>query len=156
MSIADRIAVMRAGKLAQVGTPDELYHRPASAFVAEFIGNTNLIRGEVIEQIGREVRVRTGMGEIVAMAGDGAAVNTREVTLSVRPEQVEIVEGAERAGRNRVTGRVVESSFLGESSEHVIEVNGVKVRAIAVPPRFNLHGEVGVEFDCSDVVVLES
>ena len=66
LSIADRIAVMNHGKLAQVGTPGELYHRPASAFVADFIGQTNLIAGEVIEQVERVVRVRTAMGEVLA------------------------------------------------------------------------------------------
>src|SRR5687768_3312070 len=88
LSIADRIAVMDAGKLAQVGTPSDLYHRPANAFVAEFIGPTNLIAGEVIEQVEKLVRVRTVMGDV--MAESEANVQSRHVTLSIRPEQLEI------------------------------------------------------------------
>jgi ABC-type Fe3+/spermidine/putrescine transport system ATPase subunit len=146
---------MNAGRLAQVGTPDELYHRPGSAFVAEFIGDTNLIAGEVIEQVGKQVRVRTAMGEVVAES-DGHA-HRRNVTLSIRPEQLEIVNGVLAPARgNRLKGQVVESAFFGESSEHVIEVHGQRVRVIATPPRSHVEGEIVVEFDAADVVVLES
>jgi iron(III) transport system ATP-binding protein len=160
LSIADRIAVMKAGRLAQVGTPDELYHRPSSAFVAEFIGNTNLIAGEVIEQVGKIVRVRTGMGEVMAESAGNA--QPREVTLSIRPEQLDLVTDAlgrdaqATKGRNRLLGRAVEMTFLGEASEHVVEVNGQKLKVVSTPPTFNVSGEVGIEFDAGDVVVLTS
>src|SRR4051812_45060656 len=69
LSIADRMAILDRGRVAQVGTPDELYHRPASAFVAEFIGQTNLIGGEVVGQSGETVRVRTAVGELEVLTG---------------------------------------------------------------------------------------
>ena len=158
LSIADRIAIMNNGKLAQVGTPDELYHRPSSAFVAEFIGNTNLIPGEVIEQVGRQVRVRTPMGTIVAES-DGNA-HPRNVTLSIRPEQLELVTNSlgpdAQATRNRVIGRPVEMTFLGEASEHIVQVNGQALKVISTPPKFSVPKEVAIEFDAGDVVVLGS
>jgi iron(III) transport system ATP-binding protein len=164
LSIADRIAVMNAGKLAQVGTPDELYHRPASAFVAEFIGNTNLIPGEVIEQVEKIVRVRTAMGEVLAESAANA--QSRNVTLSIRPEQLELLTDrlgrdaqatnvqATKNGRNRVVGRPVEMTFLGEASEHVVDVNGTMLKVISTPPRFGVPPQVAVEFDARDVVIL--
>jgi iron(III) transport system ATP-binding protein len=155
LSIADRIAVMNAGKLAQVGTPDELYHRPASAFVAEFIGHTNLIAGEVIEQVEKIVRVRTALGDVLAES-DGNA-HPKNVTLSIRPEQLELFTGepSSRAdGRNRLVGRPTEMTFLGEASEHVVEVNGQALRVISTPPRFGVPPQVTVEFDARDVVIL--
>ena len=155
LSVADRIAVMDHGRLAQVGTPSQLYHRPASAFVAEFIGHTNLLPGEVIEQVGREVRVRTPAGEVRAEI-DGT-IDSRTVTVSIRPEQMEIANGtgiALSSRRNRWTGRSVEATFLGEASEHEIEINGHRLKIISAPPRFEVPEQVTVEFDPADVVIL--
>ncbi|MEA2736418.1 MAG: hypothetical protein QOE14_2869 [Humisphaera sp.] len=156
LSVADRIAVMDTGKIAQVGTPDELYHRPVSAFVAEFIGNTNLIAGEVIEQVDKNVRVRTAMGDVLA-ATNGAALG-KNVTLSIRPEQLELLTDAlgrdAQATKNRLVGRAIETTFLGEASEHVVEVNGQRLKVIATPPRFAVPAQVAVEFDPHDVVIL--
>jgi spermidine/putrescine transport system ATP-binding protein len=153
---------MNHGKLAQVGTPDELYHRPGSAFVAEFIGNTNLIAGEIVEQVERVVRVRTALGEVLAESESTA--HPKQVTLSIRPEQLELltdapgpnarVAGAARNGRNRLVGRPVEMTFLGEASEHVLDVNGTPLKVISTPPRFGVPTEVAVEFDARDVVIL--
>ena len=158
LSIADRIAVMDAGKLVQVGTPDELYHRPASAFVAEFIGHTNLIAGEVIEQVEKIVRVRTPLGDVLAESD--ATAHPKDVTLSIRPEQLELLVGAAAAeaprghGRNRFSGSPIEMTFLGEASEHVIDVNGQSLKVIATPPRFQVPPQVSIEFDAHDVVIL--
>src|SRR5687768_349194 len=157
LRIADRIAVMNAGKLAQVGTPDELYHRPASAFVAEFIGHTNLIAGEIIEQVEKIVRVRTALGEVLAESESTA--HPENVTLSIRPEQLELLTDSlgrdaqattgqdTTNGRNRLIGRPIEMTLLGEASEHVVEVNGQTIKVISTPPRFGVPPQVTVEFD---------
>ena len=74
LSVADRIAILRDGKLAQVGTPGELYHRPNSAFVADFIGQTNLLPGKVLGHEAGRLRIENGGGGVVmAMGADGAA-----------------------------------------------------------------------------------
>jgi iron(III) transport system ATP-binding protein len=162
LSVADRIAVMNAGRLAQVGLPGDLYHRPASTFVAAFIGQTNLLSGEAIEQVDRRVRVRTAVGEIfaesdrpVSLPNVTTGVTTR-LTISIRPEQMEIVASAAAPapGRNRLTGRPIETTFLGEASEHVLEIQGQRLRVIATPPQFELPASVTVEFDPQDVVIL--
>ncbi|MEO6435910.1 MAG: ABC transporter ATP-binding protein [Tepidisphaeraceae bacterium] len=154
LSVADRIAVLDHGKLVQVGTPSDLYHKPRSAFVAEFIGHTNLLAGEVIERSGRNVRVKTAAGEVLAESDEQDL--PKQVTLSIRPEQMEIVNGQATPNKNCFTGESLETTFLGEASEHVLDVNGLHLRVIAAPPRFQVPPRMTVEFDPHDVVVLLS
>jgi ABC-type Fe3+/spermidine/putrescine transport system ATPase subunit len=136
----------------QVGSPDELYHRPASAFVADFIGQTNLIPGEVVEQSGEVVRVKTAAGVIESRGGRLAP---GRVMLSIRPEQMRIVRGeGTSSGANRLSGKSLDTTFLGEASEHTVQVDGQKLRVISTPPLFNPPEVITVEFDPEDVVVL--
>jgi len=152
LSIADRIAILKDGRLMQVGTPAELYNRPKSAFVADFIGSTNLLSGTVLGRSGRTVRIHTAAGDLNAVADTPLPQN---VMLSIRPERMRIAREAAADGRNRITGRPVETTFLGDSSEHVLEVNGLKVRFIAAPPLFEVPESISVEFGAEDVVVVE-
>jgi iron(III) transport system ATP-binding protein len=152
LSVADRIGIMRSGKLVQVGTPGELYRRPGSTFVADFIGQTNLLPGRVVGRDGPLVRVETSVGTFRAVGADSLP---ETVTLSIRPEQMQIArDTAESGARNRVVGRCVETTFLGESSEHVLMVNGQRLKVIAAPPQFDVPEQLAVEFDPDDVVVL--
>jgi iron(III) transport system ATP-binding protein len=165
LSIADRIAIMDHGKIAQVGTAAELYHKPVSRFVAEFIGQTNVLPARVIEQERGLVRMQTGIGYVMAFS----EVRLPEsVTLLIRPEQMRVVssdgfrvitdesEGTRSAGRNRFIGEVKESIFLGESSEHVVEVNEQCVRVMCTPPMWDVPEEVLIEFDPERVVILKN
>ena len=161
LSIGDRIAVMKDGKVAQVGTPGELYHRPRTSFVADFIGQTNLIRGTLAGQDGGRYAVKTAAGVIYAStngAGNGAAgaaAPAGDVLLSVRPEQIRVARGeAAAAWGNRLVGKSLETAFLGEASEHVLDVAGQRLRMIQTPPLFDPPAEIAVEFDAEDVVVL--
>jgi iron(III) transport system ATP-binding protein len=156
LSIADRIAVLKDGKLIQVGTPGELYHRPRTSFVADFIGQTNLMRGKLVGTEGEHVIIETGAGRFRA-ARDGAS--SGGVTLSIRPEQMRIVSQSPRGAStngsiNRILGKPIETTFLGEASEHVLDVNGQRVKVISAPPLFDVPAEMAVEFDPEDVVVL--
>ena len=161
LSIGDRIAVMKDGKVAQVGTPGELYHRPRTSFVADFIGQTNLIRGTLAGREGERYAVKTAAGVIYASAngaGDAAASDgapAGDVLLSVRPEQIRVARGSAAApGGNRLVGKALETAFLGEASEHVLVVSGQRLRMIQTPPLFDPPAEIAVEFDAEDVVVL--
>jgi iron(III) transport system ATP-binding protein len=151
LSVADRIAVMNAGRIAQVGTPAELYGHPTSSFVAAFIGETNLLEGQVVGHENDLLRVRTEAGELLA-ARDGNAPEA--VTLSIRPEQIRVVRPGDGPSINRLTGRVAESVFLGDSSEHVLMVNGQRIKLISTPPQVNPPAEMTVEFNPKDAVVL--
>ncbi len=153
LSVADRIAVLRAGKVAQIGTPGELYHKPDTAFVADFIGQTNLLRGRVVGRENGTLSVETAVGTIRAGVVEGAP-SEGDVTLSIRPEQMRIARGDPSEGRNRLSGRTLETTFLGEASEHVVSVNDYPLKVIAAPPVFDPPAEMAVEFDPRDVVVL--
>jgi iron(III) transport system ATP-binding protein len=153
LSIADRIAVLDKGKLAQVGTPAELYHTPRNSFVAAFIGQTNLFKGQVISRDGPTLRVQTHLGPIDAHA-NGSTVPT-DVVLSIRPEQMRIARSeTPRPGTNRLVGKTVETTFLGEASEHVLQIADQRFKVTSTPPLFKVPDQMAVEFDAADVVVL--
>jgi iron(III) transport system ATP-binding protein len=150
LSIADRIAVLKDGRLMQIGSPGDLYHHPTSTFVADFVGHTNLLDGEAADGDG-SVHVQTPVGNLL---GRGEARGP--VTVSIRPEQMQIADAAAVARVNTLTGTLRETTFLGEASEHRLDVAGTSLTAIAAPPRFDLdEGEsVTLAFDADDVVVL--
>jgi iron(III) transport system ATP-binding protein len=171
LSIADRIAIMNAGKVVQVGTPAELYTHPRAAFVAEFLGQSNLIPGRILERSllraasdsaargagGLErVRVETALGALTAYANGALAPGVERVTLGIRPEQIKVAaSGAGTpAAENRVSARLLETWFLGDSSEHRLECGGQILRMTSVPPRLDLASDVSLELGASELVVL--
>jgi iron(III) transport system ATP-binding protein len=120
LSLSDRVAVMRDGHVLQVGRPRELYERPRTRFVADFVGTNNLVPGEVhgVDAHARgDLLVRTALGPLRAIAD--AAVSGRCV-LAVRPENVAV--GAPDAGDgNRVAGTVSLVSYLGNTLRYDVE-----------------------------------
>ncbi|CAN5703797.1 ABC transporter ATP-binding protein [soil metagenome] len=158
LSVADRIAVMKDGRLMQVGTPGELYHRPTSAFVASFLGGTNLLSGKVIDRNHETASIDTPAGRVIVRINsslDRALNPSQAVTLSIRPEQLQLVRnGAAGTSRNRLVGQSIEMTFLGESTEHVLQVNGQRMKVICAPPVFDPPAQMTVEFDPEDVVLL--
>ena len=152
LSVADRIAVLKDGKVAQVGTPADLYHRPKSAFVAGFIGQTNILPGKVVGRGDGTVRIDTPAGPVVA-AATATTPTSDTVVLSIRPEQLRVSRDPSTA-TNTFAGATTETVFLGEASEHVIAVNGHKLKVISTPPLFAPPERMTVEVDPRDVVVL--
>jgi iron(III) transport system ATP-binding protein len=158
LSVADRIAVLKGGRLAQVGTPDELYHRPHTSFVADFIGQTNLIPGKLAGRDDKHWVIETPAGNVTASRANApAGMNGgADVLVSIRPEQMQIARnGRAPGGSNRMVGRPLESTFLGEASEHVLLVNDHRLKVISAPPLFHVPEQMTVEFDPEDVVVLK-
>ena len=148
LSVADRIAVLKDGKLVQVGTPAELYLKPATTFVAEFIGQTNLIDGEVVGREAADAMVKTPIGLLRARSEMTAG---RQVKLSIRPEHLRIDSGSPQ---NALDARLLSSTFLGENSEHVLRIGEIELKAIASPPVLKDGGQVTVSMRPEDLVVL--
>ena len=120
MAVSDRIAVMSQGVVVQEGRAEELYHRPASAFVAQFIGRVNLLRGRVLERSAEDAVVDVA-GARVRVRGDGASRVGETVRLAVRPEALGIeAEGPGATGE--VAGRIVARTFLGEKVDYQVRV----------------------------------
>ncbi|MEM7075567.1 MAG: ABC transporter ATP-binding protein [Pseudomonadota bacterium] len=92
LTMSDRIGVMRDGVILQIGSPRDIYNKPVNRFVADFIGETNILKGVVEEN-----QVRLTSGDLIEAAGLNGAANGADVVLAVRPEQVRIGEGALQA-----------------------------------------------------------
>lgn len=101
LAVSDRIIVMQAGKIAQIGTPEDLYDRPATPFVADFIGDANLIEGAVASG-----QFRSGDFDWAVAGADGPT------TISIRPERIGLRLGG--------TAKVISATYLGSRTEYVI------------------------------------
>jgi spermidine/putrescine transport system ATP-binding protein len=113
MTMADRIAVMNHGHIEQLGTPTELYETPRTAFVASFLGVSNLIAGTVC---GSDT-VRLHSGPEVRVRPDALAGRTGEVAVGIRPEKIELGQGHP----NSLDGTVVEQAYVGVSTQYIVE-----------------------------------
>ncbi|GAC1338828.1 MAG: ABC transporter ATP-binding protein [Acetobacteraceae bacterium] len=136
MTTADRIVVMNAGKIEQVGTPEDTYERPCSEFVARFIGATNILRGTA--EAGNVVRC----GPITLRYGSGGPAASGETAVSIRPSDVELRPGqGHGGGANEWTATVRQHTFLGAHRDYVLELPGGQPIRATTSPR--LHAAVG-------------
>ena len=135
LAMSNVIAVMRNGSIEQVGRPRDIYERPSSRFVADFIGTSNFINGRVKQVESDDVfHVTTDQGELRATSSMKLAAGD-EVVVSVRPEHVVIEKGAVAMDSvGTWTGVVENRAFLGESVDHVVRVaGGMELRARSNP-----------------------
>ncbi len=157
LAIADRMAVLEAGRILQVGTPREVYRRPVSRAVAEFIGETNLLPGKWISGAGGRVFVETPAGRFEGIMGDPTAhpAAGAAVMLSVRPE-CWTLHRAPPAG-NALRGRIGGTVYLGEMAQHEFAVSGLTLKIYELNPRLAAApdgAELFAAADPEDVVVL--
>jgi spermidine/putrescine ABC transporter ATP-binding subunit len=117
LALSDRIAVMNQGNLEQVGSPQEIYNRPASAFVAQFIGKANFLVGKVLELDGDWVWVQVKDKRVKAIAVHSPQIG-ETVQLMIRPEKI---RRENEAMDNQVTGRVIQMTYIGQIIESLIE-----------------------------------
>ncbi len=155
MSMADRIAVMRAGRIEQIGAPAEIYERPRSRYVAEFIGEINIFEGRAF-RAGDALRLDTPEGPIEAAApaslADGATA-----TVAVRPERMRFAAAGER-GANRLAGVVHDASYRGDRRIFRVRLNSGALARVAAPAAASAPqaGEtVTIAFDAAACVVLD-
>ncbi|REE95667.1 ABC transporter ATP-binding protein [Thermomonospora umbrina] len=113
LSMSSRIAVMSAGRIVQEGTPRDIYQRPATRFVADFVGTTNLLQGKVTGREGGGTRVATDVGELMAPPTPGVKAGDT-VLLAVRPESVRLHLDEPGPAANVVRGEVDRVMFVGE------------------------------------------
>jgi spermidine/putrescine transport system ATP-binding protein len=113
MTMADSIAVMNRGRIEQLGAPAELYERPATAFVAGFLGVSNLLQGSVAG----EDAVRLDAGGELRVPREALRGRTGSVAVGVRPEKIRLSAD----GVNRLDGRIVERAYVGVATQYVVE-----------------------------------
>ena len=126
LSLSDRVAVMREGRVLQLGLPRDLYERPESRFVADFVGTNNLIPGTVAAAEGPTVVVDTALGRLRARPVGGVGPG-RACVLAVRPENIAV--GRVEGDGNRVTGRVALASYLGNTLRYDVESGTATLKA---------------------------
>ncbi|MDX2132186.1 MAG: ABC transporter ATP-binding protein [Planctomycetota bacterium] len=141
LSMADRVAVMAAGKVVQAGSPAALYRRPRTRFVAEFLGETNILEGAVEVQAlphssagGVHVRVRTAAGVVEAVSPDAPPAAGSAALVSVRPEGVRLAPDGPG-----LEGKVRERIYLGDTAQYSVQlVSGQVIRAAVLNPPASL------------------
>jgi spermidine/putrescine transport system ATP-binding protein len=152
LTMSDRIAVMNGGRIAQLGCPEEIYERPQSRFVADFIGETNFLEGTVrgVDQNRVIVELDEG-GAVAAPPGSEPALPGDRVTVAVRPEHIRMRIGPEAAGG--VRGRIEEIVYRGSDTVVVVRVGADSVIRARRP-----HGDAAVaagSIPCGAEVVLD-
>jgi iron(III) transport system ATP-binding protein len=141
LSLSDRIAIMKFGVLEQVGTPEEVYYKPATPFVRDFLGKTFLLSGKVIGVDERRVQVSIEAGgastlsiqwnNVVAGAGGFPAVG-QSAMVAIRPERIALSHRAADGEVNIVQGTLQATQFLGDRYEYTVEL-GSEARVIVSP-----------------------
>jgi spermidine/putrescine transport system ATP-binding protein len=150
MTMADRIVIMDGGHIEQVGTPTELYEQPQTAFVAGFLGVSNLLPGTVV---GAD-RVKLQDGTEVRAPAQALAGRSGAVRIGVRPEKLRIGGGEE----NTLSGTVAESAYIGVSTQYILDTPAGQVAVYVQNDRLGAqvaNGErltLGWSPDCTFVV----
>jgi ABC-type Fe3+/spermidine/putrescine transport system ATPase subunit len=127
MSISDRIAVMHAGRIEQIGAPTAVYERPATEFVAGFVGIATFLDGEVAPVGAAGFAVRTSLG-VLPVRGLGPDLGSgSRVRLVVRPEAVRLSQGEPSDGAPALTGKIVGLAYTGAVVRYWVEVRGTRL-----------------------------
>jgi iron(III) transport system ATP-binding protein len=153
MVISDRIAVLERGRVAQVGTADDLFHQPRTRFVAEFIGKTNVVDGMAVRADA------VAHGTLTLRVASHGLTPGAHVALSIRPHQIEVVAPTEARDEhvNLLRGTIQRASFLGETVDYQVAIAGSDlVLRVAAPAtsRLGTGAAVGLRIDGTACVVL--
>ncbi|HLB67051.1 MAG TPA: ABC transporter ATP-binding protein [Thermoplasmata archaeon] len=151
LAMSDRIAVMARGRIEQEGTPEDIYHRPRTSFVADFIGETNLLEGSIRDGI-----VELPGGVTIPLPEQSSAPDGERVSLSIRPESLSVGEPA-RARQVRWSAVVEETVFRGTNAVVAMKTaEGLRLSALvssAVAGRIAVGSTVNLGFDLDAVLV---
>ncbi|HIC89095.1 MAG TPA: ABC transporter ATP-binding protein [Anaerolineae bacterium] len=146
LAISDRVAVLDAGRLQQVGKPWELYEHPRTRFVADFLGRTNLMEATVLDRTANGLlHVRTTHGfELYAGRGSLERVPGETVWLTIKAEKLQIHPGSVVEGSNRLVGTVTEMQYIGPRLDLAIHLDSDPVLLASSEPRLELrHLRIG-------------
>jgi spermidine/putrescine transport system ATP-binding protein len=159
LTMADRLAVMNEGRIEQVGSPREVYEEPASAYVADFLGVSNLLDAQAIGT-DSEGRCRLRVGDLELLASCGHTSARGSVKVVVRPERVR-VEALRKTGENRLPGRIERVVYAGAISQFVVTLDrGTPIRCMlandGVGSSFDRGAPVSVYLPCEALRVLST
>ena len=162
LSMSDRIAIMRHGRIVQHGSPQELYDRPRTRFVADFLGRSNFLRARVDATSGDELALSCGPARLVQTAAQkrGAVVVGDEILLALRPENIRVREAGASDLANQVTARVRNWSYLGTEFHLVLDAGAIGDFAVTVPASRNaappeIGGDITIGWDAGSATIVE-
>ncbi|MGZ8453790.1 MAG: ABC transporter ATP-binding protein [Candidatus Binatia bacterium] len=136
MATSDRIAVLNRGRLVQVGAPAELFDRPKTRFVAEFVGKANILSGR-LDGDGRSI---LSDGVKIRLADGGAIAPASEVSVCLRPHNIKLIAGQDAArqltdqGYNLFSGVIRRSIYFGDAVDYTVELASGRVLHVIAPP----------------------
>ncbi len=160
--MSDRIAVMNSGRLEQVGLPHEIYEAPASAFIADFIGESNVFSG-FVERTAPDFRIKLAQGQILDIAGMATAALRpgQRATVMIRPERfTDANGGAASPIPNRLEGEVIESVYIGVSDKYRVRTKTGLELLVRLPAgqnarRYRAGETITVGFAAADARLIE-
>jgi spermidine/putrescine transport system ATP-binding protein len=160
LAMSDRIAVMHAGRVEQLGSGVDVYNNPRTAFVAQFLGESNLLKATVMATSVGGTALRTAEGWLIvgSPAAENGSPEGTEVTISLRPERLKV--SPESRPTNSIRATVIERTFLGASVRLVLEADHERRLTVVAPEDSSGHScAVGEEcfccFEPADVVLLK-
>jgi len=132
MTLSTRMGVMNHGKIAQVGTPTDIYEFPATKFVADFIGSVNLFEGQIVE--GDPTCIRSSeLGTMIRVSPGSGSAPGATVWVALRPEKIHISTAEPGGLENLVRGRVREVAYLGDTSVYLVQIDSGKIVRVTRP-----------------------
>jgi iron(III) transport system ATP-binding protein len=156
MAVSDHIAVMNEGRIVQIGTAEELYTKPESTFVAQFIGRINILPAEVIEVTDKQTTVNIFNQSFQIPKYPIPLTRGQRLKIFIRPESIELTRESQG---NQLKGMIVDKTFLGEKAEYRVEVDGLPLNATSYDPflhePFALNQEVGVILNEQAIKILK-
>lgn len=164
MTMAHRIAVMDAGHIRQIGTPDEIYEQPTCRFTAEFIGSVNLFEGRIESDEKDHVTIRTpALADPIYVGHGVTGYENMEVAFALRPEKVHLGKDEPAQAHNKAHGVIEDIAYFGSHSVYHVRLDGgakmlvnfVNLRRWA-SERFTWNDPVWVSWDDLSGVVLTS
>ena len=162
LTMSDRIAVMSAGHILQVDTPINIYERPTTRFVADFVGETNFLNGKIEKIVpGELVKVRIGDNPVDVRHRTNGVHPGDHVTVAIRPEKLTLMPPVSRSEKLMAT--VAEVTYLGTDTRYIVQIPGGEKAAVRVQntgmkraPVFKVGDQVEVSYDLDDAQILTS
>ena len=127
MTMADRIAIMDKGKVMQVATPAEVYEAPASRFVADFVGNVNILEGTVAERSGDTATITGASGAQIRVGNAGEAAAGSTVAFAIRPEKIKVSSKRPEGAANAMEGEIWDLAYLGDMTVYHVRLDDGQV-----------------------------
>lgn len=159
LTMSDRVCVMKQSRIEQVGTPNDLYFRPQSEFVADFIGESNLLPATIAEISGDTATVRTCAGTMLAARVNGHVSHNSRIKILIRPEAVRM-QKAKESGQEGITGIVQDRIFNGQSIKYLVAVDEItlaaQVNSSIDAPCFSPGERVSIAWSPEDAFVVTS